>query len=155
MCLFCRTQGKIFWRKFVTGLFWGTIDSHSRWKILWSRTALFPTFSRISSFVFRTNTFIQVWKYLRLSKWWLDYHLWVNYPFKNRKAGLDFGLIKPRLIYTKLMGRESMVKEINSLQSKAHHINCQPWGSSVMHGHVWLPMERLAGVYWWCNWWQK
>ncbi len=45
--------------------FWGTIDFHSREK----NTALFPKFFRISSFVFsRTNTFIQVWKYLRLSK---------------------------------------------------------------------------------------
>ncbi len=26
MSLFCRTQRKIFWRKFVTRLFWGTID---------------------------------------------------------------------------------------------------------------------------------
>ncbi len=30
MCLFCRTQSKIFWRKFVTRLFWGTIDFHNR-----------------------------------------------------------------------------------------------------------------------------
>ncbi len=30
MCLFCWTQRKIFWRKFVSGLFWGTIDFHSR-----------------------------------------------------------------------------------------------------------------------------
>ncbi len=30
--LFCRTQMKIFWRKFVTRLFWGTIDFHSRRK---------------------------------------------------------------------------------------------------------------------------
>ncbi len=28
--LFCQTQRKIFWRKFVTRLFWGTIDFHSR-----------------------------------------------------------------------------------------------------------------------------
>ncbi len=33
--LFCWTQRKIFWRKFVTRLFWGTIDFHSRKKILW------------------------------------------------------------------------------------------------------------------------
>ncbi len=30
--LFCRTQRNIFWRKFVTRLFWGTIDFHSREK---------------------------------------------------------------------------------------------------------------------------
>ncbi len=32
MCLFCWTQRKIFWRKFVTRLFWGTIDFHSKKK---------------------------------------------------------------------------------------------------------------------------
>ncbi len=32
MCLFCWTQRKVFWRKFVTRLFWGTIDFHSRKK---------------------------------------------------------------------------------------------------------------------------
>ncbi len=70
--------------KAVIRLFWGTIDFHSRKKILWSRTALFPTFFRISSFVFsRTNTFIQVWNYLRMSKWWQNFHFWVYCPFKS------------------------------------------------------------------------
>ncbi len=47
------------------------------------KTAWLQTFFRISSFVFgRTNTFIQVWNYLRLSKWWQNFHFWVNYPFK-------------------------------------------------------------------------
>ncbi len=87
--LFWWTQRKIFWRKFVTRLFWGTIDFHSRKTNTmegsqWCpRTALFPTFFRISSFVFiRTKTFIQVWNYLRVSKWWQNFHFWVNYPFK-------------------------------------------------------------------------
>ncbi len=82
MCLFCWTQRKIFWRKFVTRLFWGTIDFHSRRnKILWPRTALFPTFFRISSFVFgRTNTFIQVWNYLRVSKWWQNFTIPLRQP---------------------------------------------------------------------------
>ncbi len=43
---------------------------------------LFPTFFRISSFVFsRTKTCIQVWNYLRVSKLWLNFQFWVNYPF--------------------------------------------------------------------------
>ncbi len=47
--LFCRTQSKIFWRQFVTRLFWGTMDFHSRKKKYYGsqwcpRTALFPTF---------------------------------------------------------------------------------------------------------------
>ncbi len=38
---------------------------------------------RISSLVFgRANTFIHVWKYSRLSKWWQKFHFWMNYPFK-------------------------------------------------------------------------
>ncbi len=88
MCLFCWTQRKIFWRKFVIRLFWGTIDFHRRKKKYYGsqwcpRTALFPTFFRISSFVFsRIKTFIQVWNYLRVSKWWQNFHFWVNYPFK-------------------------------------------------------------------------
>ncbi len=83
MSLFCWTQRKIFWRKFVTRLFWCTIDYHSRKnKIIWSRTALIPTFFRISSFVFsRTKTFIQVLNYLRVSKWWQNFHFWLNYTF--------------------------------------------------------------------------
>ncbi len=30
----------------------------------------------------RTKTFIQVWNYLRVSKWWQNLNFWVNYPFK-------------------------------------------------------------------------
>ncbi len=54
MCLLW-TQRKIFWRTFVIRMFWGIIDFHGRK----NNTALFPTFFRISSFVFITNTFIQ------------------------------------------------------------------------------------------------
>ncbi len=85
--LFCRTQRKIFWRKFVTRLFWHIVDFHSRKKKYYGsqrcpRTALFPTFFKISSFVFsRTKTFIQVWKYLRGSKWWPYLYFWANCPF--------------------------------------------------------------------------
>ncbi len=54
-------------------------------------TALFPTFFRISSFVFsRTKTFIQVWNYLRMSKWWHNFHFWVNYPFKGLWASVQY-----------------------------------------------------------------
>ncbi len=51
------------------------------------RTAWLQTFFKISSFVFsRTNTFIQVWIYLRVSKWWQNFHFWVYCPFKWWKA---------------------------------------------------------------------
>ncbi len=86
MSLICWTQRKIFWRTFVARPFWGTIDFHSRKnRSQWCpRTALFPTFFRIPSFVFsRTKTFIQVWNYLRVSQWWQNFHFWVNYLFKT------------------------------------------------------------------------
>ncbi len=73
MNVFVLNTNKDIWRKFVIRLFWDTIDFHSRRK----NTALFPSFFRISSFVFRTNTFIQVWIYLRMSKWWQTVHFWV------------------------------------------------------------------------------
>ncbi len=38
--LFCRTQSKIFWRQFAARLFWGTMDFHSRKKILWKSMVL-------------------------------------------------------------------------------------------------------------------
>ncbi len=54
------------------------------WSQWFPKTAWLQTFFRISSFVFRTNTFIPVWIYLRMSTWWQHFHFWVNYPFKIR-----------------------------------------------------------------------
>ncbi len=66
------------------------------------RTALFPTFFRISSFVFsRLKKCIQVWNYLRVRKWWQNFNLWVNYPFKVSR--LTFGnlnlQVPPQIFY--------------------------------------------------------
>ncbi len=82
MSLFCRTQRKIFWRNGFGAPLTSIVKKYYRSQ--WCpRTALFPTFFRTSSFVFsRTKTFIQVWNYLRVSKWWQNFHFWVNYPFK-------------------------------------------------------------------------
>ncbi len=71
MCLFCWTQRKIFWRMRETEYFFSYYGSQ------WCpKTAWLQTFFKISSFVFRTNTFIQVWNYLRESKWWQKFHFW-------------------------------------------------------------------------------
>ncbi len=49
------------------------------------KTAWLQTFFKISFFVIgRTKKFIQVWNYLRVSKWWQHFHFWVNYPFKKQ-----------------------------------------------------------------------
>ncbi len=53
------------------------------WKSMVPQNSLVTNFLQISSFVFgRTKKFIQVWNYLRVSKWWQNFHFWVNYPFK-------------------------------------------------------------------------
>ncbi len=89
--LFCWTQRKIFWRMWETEQFWGTIDLHSIFFSYYGsqwcpKTAWLQTFFKISSFVFgRTKKFIQVWNYLRVSKWWQNFHFWVNYPFKFKQ----------------------------------------------------------------------
>ncbi len=47
------------------------------------KTTWLQTFFKISFFVFgRTKKLIQVWNYLRMRKWWQNFHFWVNYPFK-------------------------------------------------------------------------
>ncbi len=54
------------------------------------KTAWLQTFFRISSFVFgTTKKFIQVWNYLRVSKWWQNFHFWVNYPFKGTVGAIQ------------------------------------------------------------------
>ncbi len=43
------------------------------------KTAWLQTFSKLSSFVFRTKSLIQVWNYLRVSKW-QDFHFGWTIP---------------------------------------------------------------------------
>ncbi len=65
-------KGRYFEESFLPGCFGAPLTSIVGKTTLcqWCpRTALFPTFFRISSFVFsRKKTFIQVWNYLRESK---------------------------------------------------------------------------------------
>ncbi len=81
-------KGRYFEQSLSPGCFGApltsTVEKKKNYGSQWCpRTALFPTFFRISSFVFsRTKKFIQVWNYLRVSKWWQNFHFWVNYPFK-------------------------------------------------------------------------
>jgi len=97
LSLFCWTQRKIFWRMSVTRQLTDTVCFHSRKKIkiLWKLP-----FFKISSFVLiKSKKLIQVWNKLRVSKWWLDFHFWANYPFNGLKTILDFGLQYGGLCY--------------------------------------------------------
>ncbi len=83
-CLFCWTQRKIFWRMWETLQFWIIVFFFFYYGSQWCpKTAWLQTFFKISSFVFRTKKFIQVWNYLRVSKWWQNFHFWVYCPFKS------------------------------------------------------------------------
>ncbi len=67
-----------------TKQFWGTIDFHSIFFSYNGSQWCPKTFFKISSFVFgRTNKFKEVCNYLRVSKWWQNFHFWVNYPFNK------------------------------------------------------------------------
>ncbi len=89
MSLFCWKQRKIFWRMWETEPFWAPLTSivfiSYYGSQLCPKTACLQTFFKISSFVFiRTNKFIQVWNYLRVSKrWQILFFFCVNYPFKT------------------------------------------------------------------------
>ncbi len=69
------------------------------WKSMVPQNSL-VTFFKISSFVFsRTKKFIQVWNYLRVSKWWQNFHFfWVNYPFIHTSLYFNMNWIGPRMI---------------------------------------------------------
>ncbi len=100
-CVCSEHKGWYFWRKFLIRLFWGTIDFHSKKRKYcgsqWCpKTARCPTFFRISSFMFsRTNTFIQVWKYLRMSKW-QNFHFGVN---NKRKITMSQGIMPIQSVF--------------------------------------------------------
>ncbi len=99
MSLFCRTQRKIFWRMWETEQFFHSIFFPYYGSQWCPKTAWLQTFFKIPSFVFgRTKKFIQVWNYLRVSKWWQNFHFWVNYPFNHTSLYFNINWIGPRMI---------------------------------------------------------
>ncbi len=71
------------------------------------KTAWLQTFFKISSVVFsRTKKFIQVWNYLRVSKWWQNFDFWVNYPFKYMFSCFSVSTLPPEL--TLVYGAETL-----------------------------------------------
>ncbi len=66
----------------LTSIVWKKI----LWKSMMPKTTWVQTFFKISSSVLsRTKTLIQVWNYLRVSKW-QSFHFWMNNPFKGKKV---------------------------------------------------------------------
>ncbi len=54
---------------------------------------------RIYFFVFsRINKQIQVWNYMKVSKWWQNFNYWVNYPFNHTSLYFNINWIEPRMI---------------------------------------------------------
>jgi len=48
-----------------------------------------------SKYLLFCKKFIQVWNNLRVSKWWQNFHFWVNFPFNiyNTFAAVNFGKV--------------------------------------------------------------
>ncbi len=81
------------------------------------KTAWLQTFFKISSFVFgRTKKFIQVWNYLRVSKWWQNFHFWVNYPFKS--LGYVCSNSQKYTVWVKIIDFSFMPKIIRTLSKE-------------------------------------
>ncbi len=100
------------------------------------RTALFPTFFRISSFVFnRTKTFIQILNYLRVSKWWQNFHFWVNYPFKSGFV-VSWGIFVAKAKNTRY-GSIFLMPKIISVLSKDHSMKIFVNISKCSNNHCW------------------
>ncbi len=83
---FCRTQNKIFWRMLViklTSRVWtkNTMEVNGNRKCLVTNIL-----QNIFYYVLqkKKKTVIQGWGWdLRVSKWWQNWHFWVDYPFKT------------------------------------------------------------------------
>ncbi len=88
MFLFCWTQRKIFWRIWETEPFWGTIDFHVSFFLLWksmvSQNSLVTNLLTNIFLCVRQNKDIHTgWNHLRVSKWRQNLHFWVNYSFNS------------------------------------------------------------------------
>ncbi len=70
MAFCCETQNKEFWEM-------------SQWFILYKWSYMFDYQILIFSLMFhRRKKVIQVWNYMKVSKWWQNFHFCVNYLFK-------------------------------------------------------------------------
>ncbi len=151
MCLFCWTQRKIFWRMWETEQFCGTIDFHSiffsyYWSQWCPKTAWLQTFFRISSFVFSiTNTFIHVWTYLRVSKWWTIALKWST--LKEQHIMLRSKEMQEQMIY-KIVGSISLENVIqlflrlwDSSEPQSEPLSTN--GENLQH---WWTFPGLAGL---------
>ncbi len=108
----------------------------------------------------KTKTFIQVWNYLRVSKWWQNFHFWVNYPFKPllKKSNLDstilsnyrpisnlpfIGKIIEKVVFK---SAEQLLKlkwipgqfSIWFLTASQHDVTC---------GQIWLPILGICALH--------
>ncbi len=79
MCLFCRTQRKIFWRKFVIRLFWAPLTS-----TVGKNNTMIQNCS-VSHIL--QNIFLCVQQnkdYLRMSKLWQNFNFWWTIPLSRQ-----------------------------------------------------------------------
>ncbi len=90
-----KKERKIFRRKFVTRLFWGTIDFYSRKintiKVNGAPEPLcFPLSSEYLAFSLSEKKDIHTGLEPLEGKWWQNFHFCVNYPFKKQIIKLEW-----------------------------------------------------------------
>ncbi len=87
MCLFCRSQRKIFWRMRETEQIWSPLTSIVFIFLLEVNGApKQPGYKLSSEYLPLCSEQRQVWNYMRVSKWWQNFQFWVNYPFNYIKT---------------------------------------------------------------------
>ncbi len=131
MSLFCWTQRKIFWRIWETEPFWGTIDFHVFFFLLWksmvSQNSLVTNLLTNIFLCVRQNKDIHTgWNHLRVSKWRQNLHFWVNYSFNS-------------------MGK-NIVQNIFCVPQKKYDCNfCVKFHANSLKAHIHFDMD------WTCN----
>ncbi len=85
--LWCSAEErKIFWKNVINQPILVPIDFHCIF-CPYNGHQWLPTFFKMSSLIFgRTKKVIQIWNYIRVSKWWQNFYFGVNYPFNEAAA---------------------------------------------------------------------
>ncbi len=98
------------------------------WKSMMPQNSLVTNFlQNIFLCVQQTKKFIQVWNYLRVSKWWQHFHFWVNYPFKIHKQSwgkhlkMFKGLVHTKMKILSLITHLHVVTNLQDHRSSSEH----------------------------------
>ncbi len=127
MCLFW-TQRKIFWRKFVIRLFWGTIDLHSRRKNTMQvngapELLCFPLSSEYLPFVFTFLLFIQRSLLYSIIRYFYESVMFTSPRFDTNKMTCLVSLHLNIDLFTLVPENVMFVWKITPLSALTHNVS--------------------------------